>query len=216
MGSALPALFGFRVRSGRCSAMARCRFEVRRLAVIHQRQRGRRQDHGRSRPVAILATAGRGSLMAAGASVQTCHRRRHGRPNAVVRSARGRRIENPFLFSAEAVFPFGEGGLGAAAKIITGKAGVDVFGRLCCLRALPIDGGAHRNTSLLRIGWLVEGRCSAYLSFPSCPALLSRLALPFAAAGLRRFGGSPVSRLATASACRLLSNGPGASSCQPS
>lgn len=34
----------------------------------------RRRDHGRSRPVAILATDGRKSLMAAGTSEQTRHR----------------------------------------------------------------------------------------------------------------------------------------------
>ena len=46
----------------------------------------RRQDHGRSRPVAILATADRSSLIAAETFEQTRNRGRHGRPNAVVRS----------------------------------------------------------------------------------------------------------------------------------
>jgi hypothetical protein len=46
-----------------------------------------------SKPVAIIATIDRGSLIAAGATEQTRNRGAHGRPNAVVRSARERRKE---------------------------------------------------------------------------------------------------------------------------
>jgi len=55
---------------------------VRRLAVIHQRAKKdgtvlsgiRRQDHGRSRPVAILAKVDRDCLIAAGTTEQTRNR----------------------------------------------------------------------------------------------------------------------------------------------
>jgi hypothetical protein len=68
---------------------------VRRLAVIHQRPLARAGD----RIIADLDLSllsrrpTGGSLIAAGASEQTRNRGRHGRPNAVVRSARERRTD---------------------------------------------------------------------------------------------------------------------------
>src|SRR4051794_16069098 len=56
-----------------------------------------RRDHGRSRLVAILATAGRSTLIAAGSTEQTRNLGAHGRPNTAVRSARERRCLDLFL-----------------------------------------------------------------------------------------------------------------------
>jgi len=101
MGAALPALFD----SGalrRLASGALPQFE--RAALLDHSSAGlsglgqlgyRQRDHGRPRPVAILATIGCSLLMAAGASEQTCHRRRHSQPNTVVRSAARRRCRSP-------------------------------------------------------------------------------------------------------------------------
>jgi hypothetical protein len=68
-----------------------CRFGVRRSAVIYRRcSRYRRRGKAGSKPVAILATVDRGSLIAAGATEQSRNRGAHDRPNAV-RSACGLR-----------------------------------------------------------------------------------------------------------------------------
>jgi hypothetical protein len=64
------------------------------LAVVYRRRfRYRRRGKAGSKPVAILATVDRGSLITAGATEQARNRGAHGRPNTMVRSAHGRRID---------------------------------------------------------------------------------------------------------------------------
>ena len=93
MGHGFPhCLFPGRSQD-RVAHWRRCRFEVRRLAVIHQRLLVSAGDRIMAdldlslfsrRPVM-------GSLIAAGATEQTRNLGHHGRPNTVVRSARARR-----------------------------------------------------------------------------------------------------------------------------
>jgi hypothetical protein len=82
-GSRFSALLFPSSITDRVALGQRCRFEVRRLAVIYRRRfRYRRRGKAGSKPVAIIATVDRGSLIAAGATEQSRNRGAHDRPNA--------------------------------------------------------------------------------------------------------------------------------------
>ena len=92
-GSRLPALISD--PTGGCSdrRAAALRCGAWRSFINGELYVRRRRGHGRSRPVAILATADCGSLIAAGSHRAVPQSRAHGRPNTVVRSARRRQNE---------------------------------------------------------------------------------------------------------------------------
>lgn len=69
MGSALPALFGFRSREGVWRPARRCSLRAQHSAVIisgAKKLAFRRRGHGRSRPIAILTLTAKDVLMAPG------------------------------------------------------------------------------------------------------------------------------------------------------
>jgi hypothetical protein len=73
-----PALSSPVVRTGSFAA-----FKARRPAVVYRRRfRYRRRGKAGSKPVAIIATVDRRSLIAAGATEQSRNRGAHDRPNA--------------------------------------------------------------------------------------------------------------------------------------
>lgn len=88
MGAALPALL-FRFERGRVALRRRCRFEVRRLAVIYQRQlvSSPASGKGRIKTRAILARVDHVGWLVAGPP-STSSQGARDRPNAVVRSVR--------------------------------------------------------------------------------------------------------------------------------